>query len=82
MGRLVHQGIQLLGRFAQDNRVRIEDPQNNLQVKILHKLREETEFLGYVDAIGELDGERCIIDWKTTSARYPDTTQGLLALDP
>ena len=79
---LVHQGIHLLGRFAQDDRVRIENPQSDLQIKILHKLREETEFLGYVDAIGELDGERCIIDWKTTSARYPDTTQGLLALDP
>ena len=80
--RLVHQGIQLLGRFAQDDRVRIENPQSNLQIKILHKLREETEFLGYVDAIGELDGARCIIDWKTTSARYPDATEGLLSLDP
>src|SRR5450432_2111305 len=80
--KLVHQGIHLLGRFAQDDRVRIENPQSDLQIKILHKLREESEFLGYVDAIGELDGERCIIDWKTTSARYPDATEGLLSLDP
>ena len=62
--------------------MRIENPQSYLQIKIVHKLREETEFLGYVDAIGELDGERCIIDWKTTSARYPDNPEGLLALDP
>src|ERR1700674_42682 len=33
--RLVHQGIQLLERFAQDDRVRVENPQNNLQIKIL-----------------------------------------------
>jgi hypothetical protein len=80
--KLIHQGIHLLGRFAQDFRVRIENPQSDLQIKIVQKLREGTEFLGYVDAIGKLDGEHCIIDWKTTSARYPDTTQGLLALDP
>ena len=80
--RLVHQGIHLLGRFAQDDRVRIENPQSNLQIKILHKLREETEFLGYVDAIGELDGTRCIIDWKTTSARYPDNTARLAFAGP
>jgi hypothetical protein len=80
--KLVHQGVHLLGRFAQDDRVRIENPQSNLQIKIVQKLREETEFVGYVDAIGQLDGERCIIAWKTTSARYPDTTQGLLTLDP
>jgi hypothetical protein len=35
-----------------------------------------------VDAIGELDGLRCIIDWKTTTARYTDNPAGLLALDP
>ncbi|MBA2679453.1 MAG: PD-(D/E)XK nuclease family protein [Ktedonobacteraceae bacterium] len=80
--RLVHQGIHLLGRFAQDDRVRIENPQINLQIKILRKLREETEFIGYVDAIGELDGTRCVIDWKTTGARYPDTTLGFAFTGP
>jgi hypothetical protein len=40
------------------------------------------DFLAYVDAIGELDGLRCIIDWKTTTARYADNPAGLLALDP
>jgi hypothetical protein len=80
--RLVHQGIQLLERFAQDNRIRVLDPQKDLQIKILHPLPGGSEFLGYVDAIGELDGIRCIIDWKTTSARYSETPEGLLALDP
>src|SRR5205807_9158060 len=34
------------------------------------------------DAIGELDGQRCIVEWKTTSRRYPEEPEGLLALDP
>jgi hypothetical protein len=80
--RLVHQGIQLLERFAQDDRIRVHDPQKDLQIKILRTLAGGSEFLGYVDAIGELDGTRCIIDWKTTSARYPDAPEGLLSLDP
>ena len=25
----------------------------------------------YIDAIGELDGNRCLMDWKTTTSRYP-----------
>jgi hypothetical protein len=80
--RLVHQGIHLLERFAQDDRIRIHDPQNYLQIKIEHQLPGGSDFLAYVDAIGELDGLRCIIDWKTTTARYPDNPGGLLALDP
>ena len=65
----MHQGIHLLERFAQDDRIRIDDPQNNLQIKILHPLSGGSEFLAYVDAIGEIDGIRCVIDWKTTTAR-------------
>ena len=38
--------------------------------------------MGYIDAIGYLNGARCVIDWKTTASRYPDQPQGLLALDP
>jgi hypothetical protein len=68
--RLVHQGIQMLERFAQDDRIRIDDPQNNLQIKIMQPLPGGSEFLAYVDAIGEIDGIRCVIDWKTTTTRY------------
>jgi hypothetical protein len=39
-------------------------------------------FIAFVDAVGELDGVRCLIDWKSTSSRYSETPQGLLALDP
>src|SRR3989449_2016731 len=29
-----------------------------------------------------LDNQRCLLEWKTTSARYPEKPDGLLALDP
>jgi hypothetical protein len=67
--RLVHQGIHLLERFAQDHRIRIHEPTKNLQLKVLPRLPSGSYFLAYVDAIGELDGTRCIIDWKPTTAR-------------
>jgi hypothetical protein len=31
---------------------------------------------------GELDALRCLMDWKTTTSRYPEEPTGLLALDP
>ena len=80
--RLVHQGIHLLERFAQADRVRIGDPKQDLQIKILQSLPGGSEFVAYVDAIGEVDGTRCLIDWKTTTSRYPEDPQGLLSLDP
>jgi len=79
--RLLHQGIHLLGRFAQDNRVRIGDPCQDLQVKNLRSLAGGSEFVAYLDAIGELDGVQCLIDWKTTTSRYPEAPEGLLSLD-
>ena len=80
--RLYHQGVRLLERFAQDDRVRIRCPKKNLQVKYTRSLPCGSEFLSYVDAIGELDGTNCILDWKTTGSRYPEQPDGLLSLDP
>jgi PD-(D/E)XK nuclease superfamily len=80
--RLYHQGIHLLERFAQDDRVQIRRPNEELQVKLTRSLPSGSQFLSYIDAIGELDGTKCIIDWKTTTARYAEQPQGLLALDP
>jgi hypothetical protein len=80
--RLFHQGTRLLERFAQDNRIRIPHPEQNLQVKVLRDLPNANQFVAYADAIGELDGLRCLMDWKTTSSRYPETPEGLLSLDP
>jgi len=82
--RMLQQGIQLLERFAQQDRVRIRQPRRNLQVKFTRPISSSAsnDFVAYVDAIGQLDGTRCLLEWKTTSSRYPEEPQGLLALDP
>jgi hypothetical protein len=80
--RMLQQGIQLLERFCQDDRVRIRRPRHNLQIKFTRAVFKENEFVAYVDAIGYLDGQHCLLEWKTTSSRYPEEPEGLLALDP
>jgi PD-(D/E)XK nuclease superfamily protein len=80
--RMLQQGIQLLERFAQDDRVRVRHPRRNLQVKFTRPLTGSNDFVAYVDALGGLDGVRCLLEWKTTSSRYPEEPQGLLSLDP
>src|SRR5205823_5156519 len=40
------------------------------------------QFLAYVDAVGSVDGQRCLIEWKTSGSTYPHEPEGLLALDP
>src|SRR5437879_5320687 len=80
--RMLQQGVQLLERFCQEDRIRIRQPRRNLQVKFVLPIGGQNEFVAYIDAIGELDGKRCLLEWKTTSSRYPEEPQGLLALDP
>ena len=46
------------------------------------KFLGKNDFVAYIDAIGKLDGTRCLLEWKTTSSRYPEEPAGLLALDP
>jgi len=80
--RMLQQGIQLLERFAQDSRIRIGRPARNLQVKFTKAISPSNDFVAYVDAIGQLDGRHCLLEWKTTSSRYPEEPAGLLQLDP
>ncbi len=80
--RMLQQGIQLLDRFCQDNRVRIRKPRHNLQIKFTRPVSQNNEFVAYIDAIGQLDGSGCLLEWKTTSSRYSEEPDGLLALDP
>jgi hypothetical protein len=80
--KMVHQGVHLLHKFAQDDRIRIRRPKKNLQLKMIRTLPNGNEFVSYVDAIGEIDGQRHLIDWKTTTSRYPEEPEGLLSLDP
>src|ERR1700733_7308514 len=79
---MVHQGVHLLQKFAQDDRVQIPQPNKDLQVKLMRSLPGDNEFVAYIDALGKLDGVPCVIDWKTTTSRYPEEPAGLLALDP
>jgi hypothetical protein len=79
---MLQQGVKLLERFAQDDRVQIPRPRRNLQIKFTRPIGKTNEFVAYIDAIGQLDGVRSVIDWKTSAARYPEQPEGLLALDP
>src|SRR5260370_2715803 len=69
--RLVHQGVHLLQRFVQDDRVRIPYPRKNLQIKVLRTLAKGSEFVAYLDAIAEVDDARCLTHWRATRRRYP-----------
>ena len=80
--RLLHQGTHLIEKFVREDRVRVGRPKENLQLKITRNLEGGNDFVSYVDAIGELDGKRCLIDWKTTTSRYSEEPEGLLSLDP
>ncbi len=80
--RMLQQGIQLLERFAQDDRILVRQPKKNLQIKFTRSLPNGNDFVAYIDAIGHLDGSRCLLEWKTTSSRYPEEPRGLLMLDP
>src|SRR5215472_4661513 len=80
--RMLHEGRVLLQRFAQDNRVRIADPTQQLQVKVERQLSCSDQFVAHLDAVGELDGNICIIDWKTSGSAYQWEPEGLISLDP
>jgi CRISPR/Cas system-associated exonuclease Cas4 (RecB family) len=80
--RMLRQGLMLLTRFCQDGRVQVHEPRHNLQVKFTRAVAGKNDFVAYVDAIGKLDGTRCLLEWKTSASRYTDEPKGLLALDP
>ena len=60
--RVIHQGVHLLQKFVQDDRVRVHHPESNLQVKLAQKLPNDNEFVAYIDALGELDGHPYLIE--------------------
>jgi hypothetical protein len=80
--RMLQQGIQLLERFAQDGRVRIRRPRSTQQIQFNRTLSSGNTFVSYIDAIGELDGTTCVLEWKTAAARFPEEPAGISALDP
>ncbi len=80
--RMLEQGIMLLTRFCQDDRIQVQQPRRSLQIKFTRSLSQTNDFVAYVDAIGKVDGTSCLIEWKTTASRYSEEPKGLLALDP
>src|SRR5262252_4675577 len=80
--RMLEQGLLLFDRFAQDDRVRVPQPRHNLQIKFTRPISGHNDFVAYVDAIGKLDQKPCLLEWKTTASRYPESPEGLLSLDP
>ncbi len=80
--RMLRQGIMLLTRFCQDDRIQVSQPRRNLQIKFTRQVDQKNKFVAYIDAIGKLDGTRRLLEWKTSSSRYPEEPEGLLALDP
>jgi hypothetical protein len=79
---MLQQGVQLLERFVQDGRVSIPHPATQQQIQFTRTLPSRNGFVAYIDAIGELDGIPCVLEWKTASARYPEEPAGIAALDP
>jgi len=63
---IYHQGVHLLETFARDNRIQIRSPKKNPQIKMLRALAGGSEFVSYLDALGEVDGQHRLIDWRTT----------------
>src|SRR5438094_9891964 len=70
--RMFQQGLQLLDRFCQDGRVWVRQPKRNLQIKFMRAISGSNHFVAYIDAIGQLDGSRCLLEWKTASSRCPE----------
>src|SRR5207302_10808142 len=79
---MLREGLLLLQQLVKDGRIRIQDPRHSLQVKSLRRLPPHDDFVAYIDAIGRLDGIRCLMDWKTTGSRYPEGVGNFLSLDP
>ena len=52
------------------------------KIKFTRFIGEKSDFVAYIDTTGNLDGKRCLLEWKTSSSRYPDRPEGLLSLDP
>jgi hypothetical protein len=80
--QMFHRGIQLLERFTQDGRVQVLQPHTQQQIRFTRDLPSGNSFVAFVDAVGELDSTPCVLEWKTSSARYSDAPDGIAALDP
>jgi hypothetical protein len=74
--RMLRQGIQLLERLCQDDRVKVPQPHRNLQIKFRRSLTGQNDFVAYVDAIGRLDGQSCLSSGKQVPAGIRKNPKG------
>jgi CRISPR/Cas system-associated exonuclease Cas4 (RecB family) len=79
---MLKEGVHLLERFVQDGRVKVGRPRTQQQIQFTRPLGSGGSFVSYIDALGELDGQACVLEWKTSGSRYPEEPAGLTALDP
>ncbi len=79
---MLDQGYELLELFVRQQRVHIARPLQDLQIKFLKRLDPQNEFVGFIDAVGALDGQSCLMDWKTSASCYAAQPEGIVALDP
>ncbi len=80
--KCLQDGLHLLELFSSQGRVQIADPVKDLSVKLERRVGARDQFVAYIDAIGSLDGiGPTILDWKTTSASYPSSPDGIVSLD-
>jgi hypothetical protein len=80
--KMLEQGQDLLRRFQADQRIRIEDGRRDLQVRLHRPLTGSVrDFLGYIDALGWVDGIHCVIERKTSTLGYPESTPRVLELE-
>jgi hypothetical protein len=80
--RMLRQGLMLLTRFCQDNRVQVPRPERNLQIKFTRPVGGRNDFVAYIDAIGSLDGRSCFTRVEDQFQPIPEEPDGLLSLDP
>jgi hypothetical protein len=80
---MLRQGIMLLTRFCQDDRIQIIRSLDGIcRSSSPARLPGRTTSSPTSTAIGKLDGKRCLLEWKTSSSRYPEEPEGCLSLDP
>jgi hypothetical protein len=81
MGRHASARSAVARAFCSGWTVTIPNAHSQQQVQFTRSLSSCNGFVAYIDAIGALDGPPCVLEWKTSSARYSEEPVGLAALD-
>ena len=80
--RMLQQGIQLLDRFCQDDRIRIRQPRRNLQIKFTRARLREAMTSSPTSTPSGTGRHPLPAGVEDHFSRIPEEPDGLLALDP